>query len=56
MAKKKEKEVLCAKCKFFTDKCEHKSNLNIIISNRLETVTYKSLEPKTECECFQIVD
>ena len=44
------KQVLCDNCTFFTDKCEHQSNLRIVVNKRLETITYKTLDKKTECE------
>ena len=46
------KQVLCDNCKFFTDKCEHESNLRIILKRRIETIGYKSLDKKTECEFY----
>ena len=51
MAKKD--KFLCDNCKFFTDKCEHASNLLIKVKGRLETITYKSLDKKAECENFK---
>ena len=49
MAKKKE-EFACDNCKYFTDKCEHQSNLLVFVKRRIETVTYKSLDKKEDCE------
>jgi len=53
---KKEKKVLCDNCIYFTDKCEHASNLKILLKRRIETVSYKSLEKKTECEFCTVKD
>lgn len=50
MAKKQD---LCDNCKFFTDKCEHESNLLVILKKRIETVTYKTLDKKSDCEFFK---
>ena len=50
------KQVLCDKCKYFTDKCEHQSNLLILLDKRIETVTYKTLDKKTECEFCTVKD
>lgn len=47
MAKKVYK---CDGCKYFTDKCEHPSNTQIILKRRIETVVYKSLEKKEKCK------
>lgn len=53
---KKEKQILCDSCIFFTDKCEHESNLRVFLKRRIETVTYKSLDKKTECEFFKCLE
>ena len=53
---KKEKQVLCANCVYFTDKCEHKSNLIVHVKNRLETICYKSKEKRTECEFYKCLE
>lgn len=50
------KQVLCDNCKYFTDKCEHPSNLLILLDKRIETVTYKTLDKKTECEFCTVKD
>ena len=46
------KDFVCNNCKFFTNKCEHQSNLLVILNKRIETVKYKTLEKKTECDYF----
>ena len=51
MAKKQEK-FLCDNCKFYIDKCEHQSNLLILLNKRIETVTYKTLDKKEKCENY----
>lgn len=50
------KQVLCDKCKYYSDKCEHQSNLLIHLCGRLETIGYKSLDKKTECEYYQCLE
>ena len=55
MAKKQEK-FACDNCKYFTDKCEHQSNLLILLNKRIETVTYKSLDKKEDCEHCTVKD
>ena len=47
------KDFVCNNCKFFTDKCEHPSNLLILVHKRIETLTYKTLDKKSECEFYQ---
>lgn len=54
MAKKK---VLCDTCVYYRDsRCGHRSNLYITVKNRLETVGFKSLEKKSECEFFKCLE
>ena len=55
MAKKQEK-FACDNCKYFTDKCEHQSNLLILLNKRIEKVTYKSLDKKEDCEHCTVKD
>lgn len=52
MAKKKEEtKYICSDCAFWkNDKCEHASNIKILLKKRIEKRVYKSLEQKTECE------
>ena len=53
MAKKQDKKEVkfaCDNCKYFTDKCEHKSNIQIILKRRVETIQYKSLDKKEKCK------
>lgn len=52
MAKKKE-EFVCDNCKYFTDKCEHQSNLLILLHKRIEKITYKTLDKKEKCDYVQ---
>ena len=40
---------LCDNCKYFTDKCEHESNIFIKLERRIEKIAYKSLEKKKSC-------
>lgn len=59
MAKKQDKKEVkfaCDNCKYFTDKCEHESNLRIILKRRIETITYKSLDKKEECKFCSVKD
>ena len=58
MAKQKgnTKDFACNNCKFFTNKCEHQSNLLISLNMRVETIKYKSLDKKTECEFCTVKD
>ena len=49
MAKKK--EYVCDNCKFYIDnKCEHTSNIQIILKKRIEKKVYKSQKKQTECK------
>lgn len=60
MAKKKEQKNIerfkCDNCAFFTDKCEHSSNLRIFLKRRIETVTYKSLDKKKKCGFYKCLE
>lgn len=49
-SKKEVKQFACDNCKYFTDKCEHESNIQIILKRRVETIGYKSLEKKEKCK------
>lgn len=54
MAKKK---VLCDTCVYYPNgKCMHRSNLYIAVKNRLETIGFKSLEKKSECEFYTCLE
>lgn len=45
---------LCPDCKFFiNEKCEHYSNIKILIKKRVEKKVYISLNQKTECDYVQ---
>ena len=53
MAKKVEKEIfLCDDCVFFTDKCEHPSNMIITLSKRIEKTSYISLDKSKNCKFY----
>lgn len=60
MVKKKEQENIesfkCDNCAFFTDKCEHSSNLRVFLKRRIEITTYKSLEKKKECGFYKCLE
>ena len=40
---------LCDDCKYFTDKCEHTSNIYIKLERKIEKKAYISLEKKNSC-------
>lgn len=44
---------LCDTCKHFTDKCEHKNNVYIELSRRIEKKKYISLEKVRRCENYE---
>lgn len=53
MAKKQDKKEVkfaCDNCKYFSDRCEHASNLKIILKRRIESLEYKSLDKKEDCK------
>lgn len=60
MAKKKDQEKTerfkCDNCIYFTDKCEHSSNLRVFLKRRIETITYKSLDKKKKCGFFKCLE
>lgn len=45
---------LCPNCRFFiNNRCEHYSNIKIIIKKRIEKKVYISLNQKAECKYVQ---
>lgn len=54
MAKKniKEQKYLCDDCQFFTDKCEHKSNIIIKLHRRIEKIDYICKNKKRSCAFY----
>ena len=50
MAKKE--MFLCDDCIYFSDKCEHKSNVFIKLQRRIEKKSYISLKKKKVCDFY----
>ena len=46
MTKKVDKEFLCDSCKYFTDKCEHISNIIICLHKKVEKIQYRNIDTR----------